>query len=291
MLFGEEKWAFYRYKKMQGKKPDFRNPKTLNEKMAWLKMNYFEDFYIEACDKYLVHNYLRKKFGKDYAPELVYVTQDVSNLTVENIKIFPCIIKVSNGSGANLIMNSKEQYSNKYLQKYFREQIILSNGHAIYSLEHQYLTKDPYIVVERLLSDGKGGIPNDYKFQYINGELQFIYCSVERLGANVRQVYDFNWNRLHFIWVAGADKELFDTYEKSDNIEMPKGFNHMFTLANEIAKDFPMVRVDFYEENEIVYIGEITIHHGSAGDKFYPEKYDLIYGEKLKLPVANRRHR
>ena len=288
-IFGEEAWAKRRYRKMIGKEPDFKNPKTLNEKIVWLKLHYLEGLHVEACDKYLVHDYLRRRLGKDYAPELLFVTQDPKQLKIENIKEFPCIIKVSNGSGSNLIVHDREEYTDEYLQEFFKEQIIVSNAHAISSLEHQYLTSNPYIVVERLLSDGKGGIPNDYKFLYMNGELQFIYCSVDRLGANVRQVYDKDWNRLHFIWVACADKQLFDKYEASESIVPPESFVKMKELADEIAKDFPMVRVDFYEENSNPYIGEVTLHHGSGGDKFYPEEYDLFYGEKLNLPKANRK--
>lgn len=287
-IAGERKWAEIRYKKTIGKKIDLDNPKTLNEKIVWLKLNYYEKFYEEACDKYLIHKYLENNLGKDYAPELLYVTQDIRNLKLENIPEFPCIIKVSNGSGSNLIVNTKDEYSDEYLQNYFKKQIEVSNMHVLTSLEHQYLKKNPYIVVERLLSDGNGGIPNDYKFMYFNGELQFIYCSVDRLGSNVRHIYDEHWNRLHFIWVSGANKELFDRYEKSPDIEKPNNFDKMKELAKNIAQKFPMVRVDFYEEGNKLYIGEITLHHGSGGDRFYPEKYDEIYGEKLKLPSINK---
>ena len=287
-LIGEEKWAMRKYKKSIGKIPNLTSPEGLNEKIVWLKLHYNEEFYRKACDKYLLHDYLKEKLGKDYAPELLFVTQNPNELTVDNIKKFPCIIKVSNGSGANLIVKNKNQYSNDYLQGFFKEQIIVSNAHAVSSLEHQYLTKNPYIVVEKLLSDGKGGIPNDYKFLFINGKLQFIYCSVDRLGDNVRQIYNEHWERQHFIWVAGANREMFDKYDSSPSIDKPVTFDKMIELANIIAKDFPLVRVDFYEENGIPYIGEITLHHGSGGDAFYPEKYDLFYGEKLKLPKANR---
>lgn len=287
-ILGEKRWAVRRYKKTQGKMPDLDNPKTLNEKMVWLKLHYFKDFHVRACDKYLVHDYLKEKIGFDYTPELLYVTQNPKALTVENIRTFPCIIKVSNGSGSNLIVRDKNQFTNDYLTNYFTNEIINSNMHVLTSLEHQYLTHDPYIVVEKLLIDEKGGIPNDYKFLYINGELQFIYCSIDRLGIDVRHVYNPDWKRLHFIWVAEADKELFEKYDNTPNIERPVNFEKMVELSHKIAEDFPLVRVDFYEIGRELYIGEITLHHGSGGDVFYPEKYDSIYGGKLILPKANR---
>lgn len=287
-LTGEAAWEKKKFFKSQGYKLDLDNPKTLNEKMAWLKLNYFQNFYINCCDKYLVHEYLKEKLGKDYAPRLLFVTQDPEELTFDNIKEFPCIIKTSNGSGTNLIIKSRDQYTEEYIKHLFKKYVIISDLHTTVSREHQYDIEKPYIVVEELLKDPKGGIPNDYKFLYLNGKLEFIYCSVDRLGSNVRHVYDKDWNRLHFAWVAGADAKLFDRYDKSPSIDKPLHFEEMKYLSSQLAKDFPMVRVDFYETSDQIYVGEITLHHGSAHDNFYPVEYDKYYGDKLQLPDRNR---
>lgn len=287
-IVGESNWEKKRFTKRQGYRPNLKMPQTLNEKMAWLKLNYFEPYYIECCDKYLLHDYLKKKLGKDIAPRLIFVTQNPKELTFENIKEFPCIIKTSNGSGTNLIVTSKVQYSEKFIQHLFAKYVILSDLHTSMSREHQYDIDKAYIVVESLLKDSSGGIPNDYKFLYINGNLEFVYCSVDRLGANVRQVYDKEWNRLHFVWVADADKRLFEKYESSESIKPPKSFEEMKKISSVLAEDFPLVRIDFYDTPDGLYIGEITLHHGSAHDKFYPCEYDDFYGKKLILPQKNR---
>lgn len=288
LLLGEEKWESIKFEKENGYRPNLKNPQTLNEKTAWLKINYMESFFVRCCDKYLLHEYLKEKLGRDYAPKLLFVTYDPYDLTFDNIKEFPCIIKVSNGSGSNLIVYKKEQYTEKYLQRFFSKQILESKLHAVVTLEHQYDIKKPYIVVEELLKDDKGGIPNDYKFLYLNGKLEFIYCSVDRLGSNVRHVYDKDWNRLHFAWVAGANETIFKRYDESPSILPPVYFNEMKKISAILAKDFPLVRIDFYETSEGIYIGEITLHHGSGHDRFFPESYDAFYGNKLILPKRNR---
>lgn len=287
-IIGEEAWESKRFAKFNGYIPNFKMPKTLNEKIAWLKIHYFEDIYYKCCDKYLVHQYLEDKLGRDYAPKLLFVTQTPSELTFDNIKVFPCIIKTSNGSGTNLIVKSKEQYTEAQIQKIFKDFIVKTTKHTVESLEHQYDVKHPYIVVEELLKDKKGQIPNDYKFLYINGELEFIYCSVDRTGANVRQIYDKDWNRLHFVWVAGADKKVFDRYDSSPSIDKPEHFDEMKKVSKELSSNFSLVRIDFYETDNRIYIGEITLHHGSGHDSFYPREFDRIYGEKLSLPQSNR---
>lgn len=286
-FIGEKRCAKAKYKIEMGKSVNLDSPKSLNEKTVWLKLNYMQDNYIQSCDKYLIHEYLQERLGKDYAPPLLFVTKNVRELKMDNIKVFPCIVKVSNGSGNNLIIHNKEQYQDKFVQRFFKRQILISNIHRLLTCEHQYLEKNPYIVVEQLLQDKLNGIPNDYKFFYINGELQFIYCSVDRLGINVRQIYSPDWERQHFIWVKGANKELFDKYENSKSIDKPLNYEKMVEISFELAQDYPMVRIDFYEVEDKVYIGEITLHHGSGSDKFYPERFDLEYGDKLKLPQKN----
>lgn len=285
---GERKWVECRYKRNTGRTIDLDNPQSLNEKIVWLKLNYHEDWHTACCDKFLIRQYLKDKFEIDYTPTLIFVTQDIKELTIRNIKSFPCIVKVSNGCGANLIIHDSSEFSDKYIQNFFRAQIVASNCNVLRTQEHQYLQKKPYLVVEELLDDGNGHIPNDYKFLYINGQLQFVYCSLDREGKNIRQIYDESWNRKHFIWVKHANKSIYDKYENTKDIPRPHYFNKMVDISGMIAKDFPIVRVDFYETRERMYIGEITLHHGSGEDKFYPTKYDLYYGKKLILPKKNR---
>ena len=285
---GEKKWIEKNYKASFNKTPDLANPITLNEKINWLKLNYYQDFYKECCDKYYIHDYLIKRLKYDYSPRLLFYTSRVEDLKNDNIPEFPCIIKVSNGTGTNLIVDKKNQYSDAYLQNYFKTQIVVANSRVMATREHQYYTRAPYLVVEELLQDDQGSIPNDIKIFCFNQRIEFVYCSVDRKGSNVRQMYDENWNRLHFIWVPNASKEKYEKYEASVSIPMPHNFDEMKRIALEISKDFPFVRVDFYETSKGLFIGEITLHHGSGYDTFYPEKYDEFYGKKLELPDANR---
>ena len=46
---------------------------------------------------------------------------------------------------------------------------------------------------------------------------------------------------------------------------------------------FDYVRCDFYDVDGKMYLGEITFHHGGGMNRFVPEKYDTIWGEKLTL--------
>ena len=54
-----------------GQKLDYKNPKTLNEKIQLLKLRDRNEDYIKWFDKYAVRSYIEEKIGKDYLIPLV----------------------------------------------------------------------------------------------------------------------------------------------------------------------------------------------------------------------------
>jgi hypothetical protein len=139
-------------------------------------------------------------------------------------------------------------------------------------------------VVEKLLVTKDGKIPNDYKINCFHGEIGFIYVSVDREGKNKRNIYDKNWNPLHFTW--GAKSKEVDKI-RGEEIAPPDSLAEMIRLAKQLSKDFPYVRVDFYDVDGRIYFGEITQHHGGGGDNMRPFEWDEKFGAMIQLPKPN----
>lgn len=287
-FIGEKNWLRLLHRIKMKRSLDLKEPCFLNDKIQWLKLNYYKPYYSECCDKYLIHDYIEKKTGKDIAVPVLFKCKDPEDFSLNKIDNYPFILKISNGCGSNLIVRTKDEYSDKYIRSWLKKQIKAANFHTLWTREHQYKEKEPYILAEKLLVDSKGGIPNDYKLLFINGELKFIYCSVDRLGINVRHIYSPEWKRLPFIWVKGANETIFNMYSDTEDISCPEHFDWMKEIGYVLAEDFPMVRIDFYETPEGPYLGEITLHHGSGFDSFYPPEFDKIYGQEFILPERNR---
>ena len=74
-------------------------------------------------------------------------------------------------------------------------------------------------------------------------------------------------------------------YKCSDTpIAKPKMYDTMVKLAEQLSKDIPFVRVDFYEIDGHLYFGELTFfHHGGLGE-IHPDEYKIILGDKIILP-------
>lgn len=276
---GDLKITQKKYRKIYHKDLDLKNPQTLNEKILWLKLYDHREIHTRCADKYTVRKYLVERFGEEYLIPLLFVTDRWKDLTSDNIPDGKCIIKASHTQGDMLIVKNKNNIDFKRLRYDARNWMIRNLYYE--TQEWQYKNCKPRIVVEKLLQDKEGHIPNDYKLHFINGKLEFVYCSVGRETVNKRNIYDENWNPLYFSWVEPFKDA---TTIRGEEIPAPATFDEMKRIGHEIAKDFAYVRVDFYDVEGKLYFGEITFHHGSGFDVFTPDKYDLEYGTKLTLP-------
>lgn len=278
---GDRTATVRKYKKLYHKFPNLDHPKTLNEKILWLKLNDRTPLHTQCADKYTVRSYLENRFGEKYLIPLLYVTDDYKTINLNTIPSEPCIIKASHSQGDMIIIRDVKDVDLKRL--HYKMKIWLKRNLYNETQEWQYKDCKPRIIIEKLLQDKDGHIPNDYKLHFINGKLEFVYCSVGRETVNKRNIYDENWNPLYFSWV--------EPFKDSSNIRgeeipAPKSFEEMKKIGKEIAKDFPYyVRVDFYDVDGKLYFGEITFHHGSGFDIFVPHHYDEDYGSRLKLPI------
>lgn len=268
-----------KYHSVHKQELDLKDPKTLNEKIQWLKLYGFEDFHTKCADKYRMREFLKEVLGtEDYQIPVLYKTVNWKDINLSVIPDEPCVIKANHTQGDVLIVRDKNQLDIKRL----RTDCHWWMNRNIYktSQEPQYKNIQPMIIIEKLLLTKEGKIPNDYKLHYINGELQFVYCAVDREGINKRNIYDADWKPVMFTW---SEPEKDATTLRGPEIAAPKSFDKMKELASQIAKYFKYVRVDFYDVDGDLYFGEITLHHGSGLDVFNPIDMDLYYGQKLKL--------
>lgn len=265
-----------------GRKLDLKNPQFLNEKIQWLKLYDHKDYYTICGDKYEVRNWLKQRFSSDYLIPLIFHTSNVNDVNPQKITKYPCIIKANHSSKDYEILRSAESVNWESLRRKCRWW--LKRDYYLESLEWQYKNIKRQIVVEELLQTREGKIPNDYKLHYINGELKFVYVSVDREGENCRNIYDSEWNPLYFDW-SGTDKKAKS--RRGREVPAPPSFEDMKKMGGIIAQEFPYVRIDYYDVDGKLFFGEITLHHGGGFDVFIPEEYDLFYGKMLSLDNAN----
>ena len=279
--FTPEQVTRRRFRKAFGRELDLVHPQTLNEKLQWLKLNEKHDFYPICADKFAMKKWVADLLGTEqYNVPVVYHTDNWRDISPDTVTHFPCIVKPNHSSHDFIILRSAQDVNWKQLQR--RCRFWLKRDYYAESQEWQYKNIPRQIVVEQLLETKQGKIPNDYKLNFINGKLEFVYVSYDREGLNARCVFDENWNVLPFYWGNSKQKEYIPCPVQ---IPAPRSLDKMKEIGSMIAKLFKYVRVDFYDVDGILYIGEITLHHGGGCDKFRPEKYDKLYGDKLNLGI------
>ena len=52
-------------------------------------------------------------------------------------------------------------------------------------------------------------------------------------------------------------------------------------MGEKLAAGIPFVRVDFYEVNDQIYFGELTLYPGAGFEEFRPVEYDRRLGDLI----------
>ena len=278
-ILGDEKRIKKQFLERYGFVPNLKNPQTLAEKIQWVKLHDRQDFNTLAADKYRIRKFYEENFGREYVVPLIKKFDSWKEVVLEALPDEPFIIKANTGTSTWQIVRDKRTLNIDNLRLNCRKWTHLN--HYYTSQEWQYKNIKPCIIVEKLLTDEYGRVPRDYKLHYINGVLQFIYCVADREGNAYRAMFSPEWKLLPFQWVSVKNHSPIKT-----EIDEPKPINleKMISFGNEIAKKFKYyVRVDFYEVRGKLYFGEITMHHGSGMNMFFPPFAEKEFADKMLL--------
>ena len=261
------------YKNYSGKLPNLEQPNTFSEKLQWMKLNYQNPLMTICADKWEVRDYLKKKGYGALLSNVISVHDTINDFQVEKLpKNF--VVKATHGSGWNLICTDKEKINWFWWKKIMN--IWLHNNIFWPGREWPYMSMKPRLIVEEFLTDISGQLM-DYKFFCFNGKVHFVQANKGRETKNHAQnFYNLDWNILPF----GKDLEP----RPDISIEKPLNLIKMSEIAEDLSKEFPFVRVDFYEVNGKVIFGEMTFYPKSGLPDFTPIKYDAIIGDLLILP-------
>ncbi len=218
-----------------------------------------------------MRDYIKEKLGEAYLVPLLFHTQDPADIKPENLPDTPHIIKTNHNSGGGaFIVRDKSHVDFEAVRKSLRTQLKRNYYHRW--KEWQYKNIEPRIVVEKLLLEGSD-VPNDYKFHCFNGKVAFIQVDLDRFTGHKRNLYDPDWTFIDCAW----------KYENGPDIPAPPKFDEMKALAETVAQDFRLVRVDFYNIEGDIYFGELTFHPEAGVGPFSPPEWDRRFGEQLTL--------
>ena len=270
-VLNDKQYLSLKYYSRFGKKINWKNPQTFNEKLNWLKLYYHAPKLTTMADKYAVKELVSKAVGQEYVVPCYGVYQDFGEIDFNQLPN-QFVIKATHDSSGATVCRGKSQFDIETAKAKFKK--VMKRNWYYSSREWVYKNIPPRIIVDKFLDDGREGELQDYKFWCFNGEPRLMY--ITNKGKNIYEnFYDMDFKPIE---VNHGFPRTMPEYEK------PKGFEIMKDLAEKLSKGIPFVRVDFFEVGDKVYFGEFTFYDWAGLRPFADERWDRELGEWISLP-------
>ena len=275
--------AMKMYKAAQGYSFNIDKPELFSEKVIWYKVFWNRDGLVNVVDKYLFKGYLESKVGSKYVVPLYGVWTSVGDLIEDWDKLpksFCLKSTLKSDSQFIKIVHDKDKVDLNELKKEVKQWLVVKNT-LINSYCRAYYQAVPRIIAEELIS-GLSDQLYDYKFFCFNGKPECIYTYANRFENEKGEAtddyaltfYDLNWNRIE-AHIGGKPNAV---------VPKPIHFNEMLDVAGKLSKDFPFVRVDFYETKDAIYVGEMTLYPSGGMLKYEPREFNKYLGDLFIVP-------
>lgn len=278
-LFPDKLYLTLLYRLKMGYWIDWKNPKTFNEKLNWLKLYDRKPLYTKIVDKYLVKDYVKDIIGEEYIIPTLGVWDAPMDIDWASLPQ-KFVLKTTHGGGNAGVIICKDKSTIDI--KTIKKQLSRAMKQNLYmeSREWPYKNVDKKIIAESYLKDSVTNELRDYKFFCFNGEVKCLFVATGR-QTNKEPYFNFfdvDYNALDFQ----------QGHPKSEYVpSKPLCFDEMKMLASKLSAGFPEVRVDLYEVNGKVYFGEMTLFHFGGVVPFNPNEWDYKLGKMIKLPFEN----
>ena len=257
-----------------GKKINWKNPQTYNEKLQWLKIYDRQDSYTKMVDKYEAKEYVKNIIGEEYIIPTIGIYDKFESIDFEKLPQ-QFVMKCTHDSGGLVICKDKKNLNIKEAKRKINQ--CLKVNYFNCWKEWPYKNVKPRIIIEKYMTNDDSDGINDYKFFCFNGKVKLLFIATDRVNENEETKFDFYDENFNHLPIKNGHPNALIPPSK------PLNFEKMKELAEILSKDIPHLRVDFYEINGKIYFGELTFSHWAGMVPFEPEEYDLILGNWIDI--------
>ena len=271
----DEEYIKKMYRARMGKELNLTNPKTLNEKLQWLKIHDHSPLYSRLVDKYEVKAFVGNLIGYEYIIPTIGVWDKFDDIDFSKLPN-QFVLKCTHDSHSLVICKDKNTLNIQETKK--RIQKALNQKYYLRYREWAYKNVPHRIIAEKYIEDETGFL-TDYKFYCFNGKPEYVLSCYDRMmGETKYYFFDRNW-QLKRINKQGMEAPEGFTKPKPDNLDK------MFELAEILAKasGAPFIRVDFYNVQGQLFFGELTLYPVAGFDMKRLPETDELFGEKVDL--------
>lgn len=256
-----------------GKWLNLKNPQTFNEKLQWLKLYNRKPEYTGMVDKYEAKRYIKSMVGDEYVIPLLGVWEKFEDIDFDTLPE-QFVLKCSHDSGCFVICREKSKLDIGAVREKINKS--LKRNYYFHGREWPYKNVKPRIIAEEFVEDTANDALTDYKFYCFSGIPRIMYISKDHGKDPRTDFFDMEFNHLPII-IQDLNAEVTPS--------KPEQFQRMKQFAAILSKDIPFLRVDFYEINGKLYVGELTFFDGSGFELIEPPEWNDIMGSWIQLPT------
>jgi hypothetical protein len=271
-----------------GRNIDWDNPRTLNEKIQWLEAFTDTTQWTECADKVLMRHYIERIGLGKYLPKLYGVWERAEDIDFASLpKGFA--IKCNHDCGSTVVVRDKDTIDHQELCRHLNRCVAIPYGYD--ACEPHYTRINRRIMAEELLPlpdvtkehiDSQS--PVDYKIWCLDGKAYAVMVCYDRTNEHgVFDSYDVH------TWEIRRDR-LSPRYRQQEfkQIPPPQHLDDMIRVAERVATGFPQVRVDLYNINGRIFIGEMTLTGAGGRMISWSDEFQLEMGSRITLPPATK---
>lgn len=269
----------YIYKKNMGEPLQLNNPQLFTQKVRWYELYYLHPDMPRIVDKFCFKKYIKEKLGQGYTIPLYGMWTSIKDLKRDWEKLPEefCLKSTICDNGRNIkIIRNKKQIDIDAFVNDIKEWLNPKNT-LINSYCNAYYGTVPRIIAEEYCENVAGQL-YDYKIYCFSGKPYCFYAAAEHMNHNGNSYpisfYDLSWNKMDV---------SYGSHPPCD-IECPKHLVDMVNIASKLCKDFPFVRVDFFDTVDRLFVAELTFYPGGGLTHYYPRSFDKKMGDLFTLP-------
>ncbi|WP_279042913.1 ATP-grasp fold amidoligase family protein, partial [Campylobacter helveticus] len=301
-VVSDEEYFIKRHEEKFNYTPDFKNPKTFNEKLIHrilydrseiytfladkLKMRIFvanilegsQDILKKDSPLYKDINLLKEELLKTnecrYLPKLYGIYENVFDI---NFSLLPnsFVLKTNHDAGGYVIVEDKKEFlkdTKRFCESMKKLREHLEKNYYLIFREWHYRGIKPRVFAEELLKTEDNSLLDTYKFHIFDKQdwkNNFIQVTTDRFENYQRTMMTSSWEIAPFNFIYDIPTKI---------PPKPQSFEAMQDLALKLASPFDYVRVDLYQNKDKIYVGELTFTHGAAMEQLVPGEWDEKLG-------------
>jgi TupA-like ATPgrasp len=250
---------------------------TFNDKVAYRRLRVRDPLLQTFSDKLAMRDYVAERLGPDALPALHAVEEDPAAFAD---RPGPYVLKANHGSGMVTFVGEGALPSEEQLRE---AESWLESDYRWYDLEWGYQNARRRLLAEEFLHwPGSLEPPPDYKLFTFGGTVALIQIDSERFTGHRRMLRRPDWSPI-------AGRFCYPPPEGPDPAP-PAALEPMLQLAAALGQGLDFVRVDLYDVDGRVLVGELTAYPEGGKGWFEPASLDTWLGGLWRdRPRAYRR--